>query len=292
MRNNVFFEQFAIYFKNVRIHTMGKKELDRGTKIVIGGIANKVEIEEFYKDLETREKKFDDYIIAYIDFLGIKEKMKKDSSFESLQILKFLLSGTKKTAGYISDINTINNFEIKIFSDNIVIAQKVNEEKLSEQIISIVNLIGAIQFHSLMQFDFWLRGGITIGELFIDNSVVWGTGLIEAYNIENNLANYPRVILADKILRKFEDCEKKALNLYALIKKDFDGLWFVDFILAAPNLKMIPTISEFLGEKVIRYSDESNRVKQKINWMITYFNSYCCKFKDRGNYEKYTLPYI
>lgn len=292
MRNDVVFKQSVICVEYMRILRMNKKELDRGTKIVIGGIANKIEIEEFYKDLETREKKFDDYIIAYIDFLGIKEKMKKDSSFESLQILKFLLSGTKKTAGYISDINTINNFEIKIFSDNIVIAQKVNEEKLSEQIISIVNLIGAIQFHSLMQFDFWLRGGITIGELFIDNSVVWGTGLIEAYNIENNLANYPRVILDNKLLRKYEDCEKKALNLFALIKKDFDGLWFVDFILAAPNLKMIPAISEFLGEKVIRYSDESSRVKQKINWMITYFNLYCCKFRDRGNYEEYTLPYI
>lgn len=292
MRNNVLFKQVVGFYENVRIYKMSKKELDRGTKIVICGITNKMEIEEFYKDLETREKKFDDYIIAYIDFLGIKEKMKKDSSFESLQILKFLLSGTKKTAGYISDINIINDFDIKIFSDNIVIAQKVNEEKLNEQIISMVNLIGAIQFHSLMQFDFWLRGGITIGELFIDNSVVWGTGLIEAYNIENDLANYPRVIIADKLLRRFEDCEKKTLNLFALIKKDFDGLWYVDFILATPNLKMIPTISEFLGEKVILYSNEPDRVKQKINWMITYFNSYCHKFRDRGNYEKYTLPYI
>lgn len=58
--------------------------------------------------------------------------------------------------------------------------------------------MSAIQFHALMQFDFWLRGGITIGELFIDNAVVWGTSLIEAYAIENNLANYPRVIVSKK----------------------------------------------------------------------------------------------
>lgn len=261
-------------------------------KIVIGGIADGKDVEEFYKFLEAEEKKFDDYIIGYIDFLGIKEKMKKDSSFESLQILKFLLSRTKATACYISNINIINNFEIKIFSDNIVIAQKVNEERLSDQIISIVNLIGSIQFHALMQFDFWLRGGITIGELFIDDTVVWGMGLIEAYNMENNLANYPRVILSDKILRKYDDCKTKVLNLYALIKEDFDGLWFVDFIFAAPNLKMIPTISEFLSEKVALYVNEPYRVKQKINWTITYFNSYCCKHKERGDYEKYTLSYI
>ena len=79
-------------------------------KIVIGGIAKPNEVEEFYKYLETEgeKKKFDNYIIAYIDFLGIKEKMKNESSYESLQILKFLLMGTKRTASYISDINTIS----------------------------------------------------------------------------------------------------------------------------------------------------------------------------------------
>ena len=271
---------------------MNNKEINVMPKIIIGGIAKGEEVQEFYKNLETEEKKFDEYIIAYIDFLGIKDKMIKDSSFESLQILKFLLSGTQKTASYISDINAINNYQVKIFSDNIVIAQKVDKVKLSEQIISIVNLIASIQFHALLQFDFWLRGGITIGELYIHSSVVWGTGLIDAYNIENSLANFPRVILSDKLLKKYEECKKNALNLYGLIKQDFDGLWFVDFIFVAPNLKMIPTISEFLNEKVVCYSNESDRVKQKINWMITYFNTYCCKFRERGDYEKNVLSYI
>lgn len=263
-------------------------------KIVIGGIASPNEVEEFYKylDSEGRKKEFDNYIIAYIDFLGIKEKMQDESSYESLQILKFLLMGTKRTAGYISDINTINEFEIKIFSDNIVIAQKIDEERACNQIISIVNLMGSIQLHALLQFDFWLRGGITVGELFIDNSVVWGKGLIEAYNIENNLANYPRIVLSNKLLEKYENCKKESLNLFALIKKDFDGLWFVDFLLAAPNLKMIPTISKFLCEIIVVYANKPDRIKQKINWMITYFNSYCCKFKERGDYEKYILSHI
>ena len=200
------------------------------------------------KYILNREKKFDKYIIAYIDFLGIKQKMNTNGSYESLQILKFLLWGIQRTASYISSINEIDEFDIKIFSDNIVIAQKVNEGRISDQIISIINLVSAIQFHALMQFDFWLRGGITIGELFIDNAVVWGTSLIEAYAIENNLANYPRVIVSKKILNAYDECKNKSLNLYALIKEDFDGLWFVDFMLAAPNITLIPTIARILQE--------------------------------------------
>ena len=36
-----------------------------------------------------------------------------------------------------------------------------------------------------------------------------------------------------------------------MIKKDFDGLWFVDFIIAAPNLKLIPAIFDILSENVV-----------------------------------------
>lgn len=266
--------------------------MGENTKIVVGGIAKTSEIEEFYKTLEIEKKEFDSYIIAYIDFLGIKQKMKTDSSYEALQILKFLMWGTERTAGYISEVNEIDKFDIKIFSDNIVIAQKINANKMCDQIISIINLVGQIQFHALLQFDFWLRGGITIGELYIDNSVVWGTGLIGAYSIENNLANYPRVIVSNKVLSAYESCGNKGLNLYALIDEDFDGLRFVNFLLAAPNLEMIPTISKFLKDNVEGYVDEGERVKQKINWMIAYFNSYCRKYKERGNFEPYILPYI
>lgn len=266
--------------------------VEKMSKLVIGGIANPEDIEEFYRALEKEEKKFDKYIIAYIDFLGIKQKMNTNGSYESLQILKFLLWGVQRTASYISSINAIDEFDIKIFSDNIVIAQKVNEERISDQIISIINLVSAIQFHALMQFDFWLRGGITIGELFIDNAVVWGTSLIEAYTIENNLANYPRVVVSKKILKTYDECKNKSLNLYALIKEDFDGLWFVDFMLAAPNLTLIPTIARILQEKANYYANENDRVKQKINWMISYFNSYCIEFSDRGDYDGYVLPLI
>lgn len=263
------------------------------TKIVVGGIANLKEIEAFYNALEEIERKeFDNYIVAYVDFLGIKQKMKNESSYETLQILKFLLWGTKQTANYISEVNEIEGFDIKIFSDNIVIAQRVDEKKICDQIVSLVNLVAAIQFHALLQFDFWLRGGITIGELYIDNSVVWGKGLIEAYSMEDGLAIYPRVVVSPKLLSAYEKCEKKSLNLYAMLDEDNDGLWFVNFFLAAPNLNLIPDIAKFLKENVTKYINENEKVKQKINWMITYFNSYCKKYRNRGDFEQYILPCI
>ena len=37
-------------------------------KIVIGAIADGNDIKVFYKILENENKKFDDYVVAYIDF--------------------------------------------------------------------------------------------------------------------------------------------------------------------------------------------------------------------------------
>ena len=224
--------------------------------------------------------------------LKSKERMKQNSSFESLQILKFILARAKKNAAFITDINLINDFDIKVFSDNVVIAQKVKKDYLAEQIISILNLVSLIQFEALIQFDFPLRGGITIGELFIDESIVWGTGLIEAYNIESSLAYYPRVIVTQKIIELYDKCSRKTINLYAMIKEDNDGAWFVDYLLAAPNLKLIPAISASLRDKALAHASENERVRQKINWIIAYFNEYCRTFKDRGNYDQYIIPYI
>lgn len=262
------------------------------TKIAVG-FAGKNEIEEFIEELDRiQDKSFGYYIIAYIDFLGMTNRMKQKNSFDSLQILQFILARAKQNAAFITGINTINGFEIKVFSDNVVIAQRIKEEKLSDQIISVINLVSLIQFEAFFQFDYPLRGGITIGDLFIDGSIVWGTGLIEAYHIENSIANYPRVIVSPKIIKDYEKCEEKSINLYALIKEDIDGLWFVDYLMAAPNIMLTPEISASLADKAAQHANEDERVKQKINWTISYFNALCHRMKDRGDYEQYCVPFV
>jgi len=267
---------------------------DASCKILIG-FGSEQKLNKLSQHIVNDKNKFDNYIVAYLDFLGFKERMKEKDSYASLQILKFLLKETEEVANKISNINGIDEFHIKIFSDNIVIAQKTKLEQFDYQIMSIINLIESIQYHALMYFGFLLRGGITIGKLYIDSDVVWGTGLIDAYNIENNIANYPRIILSSELLGVYRKCKKKkSLNLFAFIEKDSDGLWFANFFAAAPNLEMIPAQSERLSRITKQYVNESDKIKLKINWLVDYFNTYCYKYRDRNifDYEKCKLTRI
>lgn len=272
---------------------LNRRKTPNSPKILVGGIADGDDVLAFLDTLSKVEHRFDTHIIAYIDFLGMKEKMTQEKSFESLQILRFLMFGTNYVAKAISNTNSIDDFNIKLFSDNVVITQQVDNKTICNQILGLVNLVMSIQFYALMQFGFWLRGAITIGELSIDNTVVWGTGLIEAYTTENQIAIFPRVVISPKIIATYkENTKATSLNLDAFVLQDDDGALFLDFLLAAPNLKLIPTISAILGEKTKEMAAKDERVRQKANWMISYFNRHCQRYKDRIESEKYILPLI
>lgn len=271
---------------------MEESSIKRKTYIGVNFI-NPSEVKALFNELEqTPSKPFEPYLIAYVDFLGMKDKMKQENSYASFRILQAILLGVRKKAAFIEKINAIDDFIIKIFSDNIIIALKIKEDMLSTQIISILNLVSLLQFEAFFQFGFPLRGGVTIGELFIDDSVVWGTGLIEAYQIEDKLANYPRVIVSQKVIDTYEDQKEKDINLFAFIRQDQDGYWFIHYLIAAPNIELIPTLSANLAEEASLCEDKDDRAKQKINWIISYFNDSCREFRDRGDYEKYVVPYI
>ena len=251
------------------------------------------EVKKLFEELEQMPaKSFDTYLIAYIDFLGMKDKMKKDNSYSSLRKLQALLKGVRQKASFIEKKNSIDDFEMKVFSDNILIALKIQKGMLARQIFSIINIVSLLQFEALFQFGFPLRGGITIGELYIDDSVVWGTGLIEAYQIEDKLANYPRVIISKNVIETYEKQEDIEFDLSAFIRQDTDGYWFVHYLIAAPNITLIPVLSNNLAELASSCADGNDRVKQKINWLISYFNNHCREFRNRGDYEKYVIPFI
>jgi hypothetical protein len=268
--------------------------MEKNTKILVGGIADGKAAIKLLGDLEkVEDKTFDEHIIAYIDFLGIKKIMGDTcKSYDFLQIIQFLLKGTENVANLIHSVNQIKPFDIKIFSDNIVISQRINEDVAGDQIIGILNLIWSLQYWALIQFGLFLRGGITIGELYMDENIVWGTGLIEAYNLENNLANYPRVLVSKSVIDKYDMYREKTLNIQAFIDKDLDGMWFVDYMMACVNIKSMPNASESIKDTVKSYVKADERIKQKINWTIRYFNDHCLKLKDRIDFNQCIIEYI
>lgn len=164
--------------------------------------------------------KYERSIVAFIDILGFKEIVKQSESdstkIELLHsVLEYLKSWEipKMWALKLVEIEEdaqkkgVENFDISgrtsttSFSDSIVVSVKVdgNVNEMASTLIINLAYIGAI----LMERGILFRGGITIGNIFHkENGIVFGQGLIDAYQLESKSAKYPRIILSDKLIRE------------------------------------------------------------------------------------------
>jgi hypothetical protein len=135
----------------------------------------------------------------------------------------------------------------------------------------------------------WLvRGGITIGELFIDNLMVWGSALLRAYELESHIAIYPRIVIDQFVLPELEN-NKKVTDY---LSSDFDGVTFLNYM----------HIWHFAGEIVkngfekMKYEViETNgsypdKIHQKLHWHMNYINCELDKKNElRDNKYRLTL---
>ena len=83
-----------------------------------------------------------------------------------------------------------------------------------------------------------LRGYVTVGDIYLDENVVFGPALVRAYELESELARFPRVIidpvLYEDILRESAGSTSRtgSLGIHAvdgMLKFDADGMRFIDY---------------------------------------------------------------
>lgn len=235
------------------------------------------------KETDTKETsptgKLSSHFVAYLDFLGFEEKMKTGSSvtLKKLDRLLRIAKKSTKTSEHLAGMG----FKTKYFSDNILVAIEIDQQKVKNQIKAFSIFISVLQEFALLNYGFLMRGGITVGELEVSNNIVWGPALVEAYEMENKLAIYPRIIVSKKFIDLYP------LQIKPFFNRDSDGLWFINYLdFEESEAKKGSNVLKTLIEE---HSGKSMRIQQNLNWVLMSFNS-CC---DRDeNLKQYKLPLL
>ena len=225
--------------------------------------------------IETKE-----YILAYIDVLGTKEKINSKSNNEYLNTIKNIYEFTKLLCenDIMPKSEIFPKMHYKIFSDNIIIAVEAPKEKGYYYPI-VGNLVGFVSIYQAraLYHGILTRGAITVGELYLDDLFIYGKALVEAVELEENISFYPRVILSDTI--------KKFYNIKdgELLSTDTDNQVFINYYTMLTDTignritdKEVSVIKNFLITEYAKNS-ENKKVQQKIDWLIQYHNSYVSK---------------
>ena len=248
-----------------------------------------------------------EYYIAYFDILGYKGFFEdKDND-----INEFLNYNIKLVSDIINKTthNTIlfnYPFTLKMFSDNFVILVEKNQNIGEHGIVKVLSyLLALLQLRFLEKYKILIRGVITKGEVYIDERLIFGEGLIRAVEQES-YASFPRIILDKERIQKsvcddlceycvmIDEDEEYYINFFDVIGMGIGN----DDEFTENEEGHISILKENIIRLVRKYGKYNRRVtdKKKIEiadktiskyaWLLSKFNRYC-----EFNFEKYQIPY-
>jgi len=233
---------------------------------------------------------YQEKIIAYIDILGFSNKVrntvdnntKEEIESESNNINKYFDNVLELKRKYIHSENINSSRKISHFSDSIVISYLLEEEG------GIFHLLTDILFLciTVLLDGYLIRGAISSGKLHHSENKLYGPALIYAYNMEKELASYPRIVfekniitIAEKYLEKWpsKSVQLKAIN--KLIEKDFDGLYYlnyfssIEYIFGATNgLLVYLKAFKYKILDLKKNIEYDNSIKSKYLWLKEKYN--------------------
>jgi hypothetical protein len=163
-------------------------------------------------------KRYSQRYIAFIDILGFRQLVQRSTSEKFLvKTIVNALSGLNNSTGIIRSIS---------FSDSIIMSAPETQHGLRVLLMYAGNL----------QRDFLLegiltRGSIVLGPVYHEDTIAFGPAVVEAYELEQHVAIYPRIVLHPTLGGLVVDMDDG--SKMPLVIGDFDGFGFIDYL--GPN---------------------------------------------------------
>lgn len=257
-------------------------------------------------------------VVAFIDILGFKEHVrdakKKGNSQEIFTKFQDTISNAFSTldfsfakdcyeiSGGLSDIKNTYNF--RIFTDCILIGCPIRKTgNLStfiegcDEFHTVLDILYFLQT-TLVNSGFFVRGGISVDEFYMDDITIYGVAGIDAYDAESERAKYPRIILtksAEAMLMKINKgfrAQKRENYIRKYLYKDRDGLFFINY-LESINMRDIPFLEHLqmhkeVIEKNLQKHHDKPDILEKYVWAADYHNCFC----NQNNNTEYRIDLI
>jgi hypothetical protein len=148
----------------------------------------------------------------------------------------------------------------------------------------------------LLRSGYFARGGLTKGLLYHDDSMVFGPALIEGYQLEKDVAKFPRILIprsvAEDGARYAQQGTHRKQDFEERFRKANDGPFFLHILrdhsrhaqkvagsIPKPSAKDDGTISILSAMRMAiqkRFDEASDNPEhfQKVAWFATYWNNH------------------
>jgi hypothetical protein len=220
---------------------------------------------------------------AFVDILGFREIINKSSNNAKLvDELAIVLKSMEDRNAALEQVLG-EDFRAQNFSDSIIMSEAVSAQGLSHLLYQVQEL--ALR---LLQKGLLIRGGICKGDLYHEGSVIFGPAFIEAYRLERNAANFPRVIIGadvySDVIQYGNDDDRWKHDFDSDLRFSDDGPVYVHVLKRFAKLNrqepasldaeevVQAQISESALQSLISTSMHEPQHFEKVKWFAVYWN--------------------
>jgi hypothetical protein len=212
---------------------------------------------------------------AFLDILGFAEIVKTIENGVPFQKLKYLLDTVHKPhSGVAIDVDE-TDFRAQSISDAVAISANPTTPGL----LQICDAVERLSLE-LLEEGYFVRGAIVKDKLYHDDNTVFGSALVRAFQLEQEVVRYPRVMVVSDVANSLYDEARKC------IQQAGDGPYFVHVLRTLegldPNLFGVNTH----GMPTSKYSTMRHMIQrrfreavdnphhfEKVQWFSRYWNS-------------------
>lgn len=243
-----------------------------------------------------------DSFFAFTDILGFQQVMRaahRDN--REHELLGKLTSVMHEVRSVIDSRVTSNAFkgevmywQYKFFTDNLVIGYPIYGDTGESEFGDIISMLQWTQL-LMAQRGLFLRGGLGYGKVHVGPDIVIGMPLLNAYEVEQNVARWPRIVLCEEVMEKvtehlsyYADRSWAPQNRELLV--DSDGEVFVNYLEAAwvdwdvVLWDAIARHKNAVERGLDDYQDEED-IRKKYTAVAQYHNYFCRMFRDHLGYR-------
>jgi hypothetical protein len=247
----------------------------------------------------TGRPRLRDSIVAFIDILGFSEMSTTSASVEESQrILDRISTAIDDSRDFVrqaisaTPTQADSRWATKFFSDNLAFGYPFDEEDRASTAWFIVR--SAQRYQLKMSINgFFVRGALTQGPVCLTDEIIFGSALIECYQLESKASIVPRIVLAEPLqalLTNAYRSSRGAIDSGAeqAICRDVDGWWFVNYLQAAVEGSGVKwELVERHKASVLESLSHTTRhdVLPKFGWACRYHNVFCHWHRDDPEYS-------
>jgi hypothetical protein len=248
-------------------------------------------------------------IVGFLDILGFSQAIKATAGQAGSQLLvDRIRAAIDESRQYVREslarefASNPARWALKFFSDNLVVGYPFDGDGVSAALAAWFIIRCSQRYQLRMALNgFFLRGALTQGPVCLTDDIIFGSALLECYELESKASIVPRVILADplrELVAKFFRGQSGRIppESASSICRDIDGWWFVSYLEAAATAAGVDwEVVERHKHSVLESLAGLTRhdVLPKFGWACRYHNMFChWHHNDPGYSDRFRIERI